>query len=312
MADVVSKRADVKGDVTKVKAKKSKRSVDRTSGMFKTFNLGALYCSAFYYAYQNGPDDGAQDGLKFNKGWFYSMMVSDFAVFGLPALYVVGVLLLSRFMTTRSSLAEPIRKYVQPFYNVAQIVVCGWMVYGLMPQVDIMGLNPFGLNTRRNKDIEFFVFVHYLTKYMDWCDTAMMILKKNYGQVSFLQVFHHATIGMVWGFLLSRGWGSGTAAYGAWINSVTHVIMYSHYFVSSYGINNPFKAYITRFQLSQFASCIAHALLVLGYEKVYPMDYAYLQVSYHVIMLYLFGFQMAWAPVWCTGQQDIDEEKKTK
>merc|ERR1712167_51929 len=90
-------------------------------------------------------------------------------------------------------------------------------------------------------------------------------------------------IGMVWGVLLSRGWGSATAAYGAFINSVTHVLLYGHYFWTSLGYNNPFKAYITKFQLAQFASCIVHAVMVLIFEKVYPLEFCIPAggISYH-------------------------------
>ena len=42
--------------------------------------------------------------------------------------------------------------------------------------------------------------------------TAKAEINRKYEQISFLQVFHHATIGMVWGILLGRGWGSATAA----------------------------------------------------------------------------------------------------
>ena len=57
-------------------------------------------------------------------------------------------------------------------------------------------------------------------------DTLWMILKKKSSvQMSFLHLYHHATIGVAWGFLLSLGHGNGTAQYGAFINSVTHIIM---------------------------------------------------------------------------------------
>jgi len=281
-------------------ARKPGRKVDRSAGPFLTFAICALYGSALFYALQKGPRNDSPGG-HFLKGGIYDVLLSDWAIFGLPACYVIAVMLASRYMQDKPTKSAFLKKYVQPPYNIAQIVLCAWMTWGLLPQVDIMSGNPFGLNYERNASIEFVVFVHYLSKYMDWTDTFIMIGNKSFGQVSFLQVFHHATIGMVWAVLLSRGWGSGTAAYGAFINSVTHVLLYGHYFWTSLGYNNPFKAYLTKFQLTQFASCIVHALLVLVFEKVYPVEFSFLQVAYHIIMLYLFGTQMAWAPMWCTG-----------
>jgi elongation of very long chain fatty acids protein 4 len=292
--------------------RKSKRKVDRSAGFFRTVAICVLYAASLSYGLVYGPRNDSPGG-HFVKGGLYDTLLADWVIFGLPACYVIAVMLACRYMRDKAPKSAFLKSYVQPVYNIAQIVLCTWMTWGLLPQVDILNGNPFGLNYQRNASIEFFVFIHYLSKYMDWTDTFIMIGNKSFGQVSFLQVFHHATIGMVWAVLLSRGWGSGTAAYGAFINSVTHVLLYGHYFWTSLGYNNPFKAYLTKFQLAQFASCILHAVLVLVFEKVYPLEFAYLQVGYHIIMLYLFGKQMAWAPVWCTGHvPDIDGEAVQK
>ena len=58
------------------------------------------------------------------------------------------------------------------------------------------------------------VFVHYLCKYLDFMDTAFIVLRKKEEQLSFLHVFHHGSIGVVWGYLLHIGHGNGTAAWG--------------------------------------------------------------------------------------------------
>merc|ERR1712127_544764 len=123
------------------------------------------------------------------------------------------------------------------------------------------------------------------SKYMDWFDTLWITLKKNRKQMSFLHVYHHATISMVWGFLLFVGVGSGTVRYGAWINSLTHVIMYSHYLWTSFGLKNPFKKLITKWQIGQFYSCLAHAFMVLSLEHSDCQKVAWLEVVYQVLMI---------------------------
>jgi hypothetical protein len=190
-------------------------------------------------------------GLKFHTGkehaWMQQLVSPAFAV-GLPMLYVMCVMIGTRVQAKYGvSHKNFLKKYVQPFYNVVQIIVCAWMVWGLWPKSILT--NPFSLNEMPSKDIEFFVFVHYLTKYLDWCDTTFMILGKSFRQVSFLQVFHHATIGMVWGLVLDAGWGSGTVQWGAFINSVTHVLLYSHYLWTSLGYKNPLKKHLFLFQI---------------------------------------------------------------
>ena len=102
----------------------------------------------------------------------------------------------------------------------------------------------------------------------------------------------------MWGFLLSTGNGNGTAQYGAFINSVTHVIMYTHFLWTSFGLKNPFKNLVTTWQITQFYSCFVHAVLVLfsGWETRLPQKYAWLQFGYHLTMIYLFTFKLHWVP----------------
>ena len=86
---------------------------------------------------------------------------------------------------------------------------------------------------------EWFVFMHYLPKCLDWFDPFWILMKKSQQKLSFLHVFYHTTIGMVWGYLLRAGVGSDTIQYGALAISPTHVIMYSPYVGTSLGLKNP-------------------------------------------------------------------------
>jgi len=296
------------GVTNKEVAGKSKRKnigVDQSDGIVKTTVLVLLFAVPLVYAEESLKDEPT--GMKFHHGWFYETMVSPTVFLGIPVLYLFAVWGLCRFMNTRKP-TDFFKKYLQPLYNIVQIVLCSAMTAGLMPKSI---RNPFSVNTQRDATVEFWVFVHFLSKYLDFADTFFMIARKSYRQISFLQVFHHATISIVWPYLLYRGWGSGTASYGAFINSVTHVIMYSHYLATSFGINNPFKRYITAFQLAQFASCIIHSFIVIAFESNLPVQLAYMQTCYHIIMLYLFGFQMHWAPKWCHGSSTSTNPEET-
>ena len=65
--------------------------------------------------------------------------------------------------------------------------------------------------------------------------------------------------------------------------------MYTHYYVTSYGINNPFKKYITKLQILQFYSCILHSFIVVLYENIVPKKLALFELSYHISMILLFS-----------------------
>lgn len=226
-------------------------------------------------------------------------LIHPSVVFGLPVVWLFAIYTLASYMTTRK--AFEIKRFMK-IYNVAQILVCGYMVWGMMSCIRIP--NFFGIHTSFDEAGEWFVFVHYLSKYMDWFDTLWIILKKNRQQLSFLHVYHHATISMVWGFLLYSGVGNGTIRYGAWINSLTHVIMYSHYLWTSFGLKNPFKRYITLWQISQFYSCLAHAFIVRILESSACWEYAWIQICYQTTMVYLFTLKMSYVPS-CTPDLNV-------
>merc|ERR1719487_2932522 len=195
--------------------------------------------------------------MRFHENAWMNFLVEPSVFVGTSVMYVLAVYFLVNIMMTK----KPV--YVKPFmqvYNVVQIVLCLYMVWGLLPCIGFP--NIFGINSEMDQRGEWFVFVHYLSKYLDWFDTLFIILNKKRSQLSFLHVYHHGTIGPVWALLLHQGIGSGSARYGAWINSLTHVIMYSHYLWTSFGLKNPFKRFITMWQIGQFYSCLLHAFLV--------------------------------------------------
>ena len=227
----------------------------------------------------------------------YEALVSTPMLVVPSTLYVAAAVLGSRMTTPGAKVMEV--KNMMRVYNVVQIVVCAYMTVGLLPVIGWP--NFFGIDSDFSEAGEWFVLVHYLSKFLDWFDTFFIIAKGNAKkQLSFLHVYHHSTIGVVWGVLLASGNGNGTARYGALINSVTHVLMYSHYLWTSYGRKNPFKALLTKWQITQFYSCFLHAVLVLTgafvVETKIDKELAWLQFCYHITMVYLFTFQMAWIP----------------
>jgi len=230
--------------------------------------------------------------MLFHKEPWMNDLVSPAVFVGFPCIWVIGVYALVQTMMNK----KPVNvKALMQIYNVVQIVVCGYMVWGLFPC--LMNFpNIFGVNSSFDKRGEWFVFVHYLSKYLDWFDTLWIILNKKRSQLSFLHVYHHATIVPVWGLLLYCNVGAGTTRYGAWVNSLTHVIMYTHYLWTSLGLKNPFKRYITMWQITQFYSCLVHAFAVLFLETTTVHGYAWIQVVYQTSMVYLFTSKMSYVP----------------
>lgn len=193
-----------------------------------------------------------------------------------------------------SATAEGQKKTLNPVaitYNLAQVILCTYMFYGLWvtPFSFTSPLSTFfRLNTNYTENAEYFIFVHYLSKWLDYFDTFIMALRKKQHQMSFLHLFHHASIPLVWSILLHFNYAYGTVTLGAFANSFVHMVMYSHYLVTCFGFVNPYKKWVTKIQLGQFLILIIHSLVALLFENKIPPHMSFIQLVYQFLMLWMF------------------------
>ena len=115
-----------------------------------------------------------------------------------------------------------------------------------------------------------------------------MVLKKNFHQITFLHIYHHVSIFLIWWFIIlaypfgdceqliffrflrlklqpssppSSHLAFFLAYFGASQNSFVHVVMYSYYFMSLLKIPVPWKQYITYMQMLQFVMNVVQVSL---------------------------------------------------
>lgn len=102
------------------------------------------------------------------------------------------------------------------------------------------------------KDFGFIVGHFYLSKYYEFVDTWIQLLKGN--KPMFLQTFHHAGIVIImWSYIVTKN--TAAAIFVVCINSFIHTIMYTYYTVSACGYRNIprwIKQFVTTSQLFQF------------------------------------------------------------
>lgn len=139
---------------------------------------------------------------------------------------------------------------------------------------------------------EAFVFyVYYISKYLDWIDTFFLVLRKKTSHITFLHLYHHATMPIAtWLFLfLSPG---GVVSLGGFLNSFVHVVMYSYYFLASLGPHmRPYlwwKEYLTLLQLLQFVIGSIHGTQWLFRECHHPIILTYIICLNGLFFLFLF------------------------
>eukprot|EP01129_Flabellula_baltica_P002717 TRINITY_DN12548_c0_g1_i1.p1 TRINITY_DN12548_c0_g1~~TRINITY_DN12548_c0_g1_i1.p1 ORF type:complete len:237 (-),score=36.97 TRINITY_DN12548_c0_g1_i1:18-728(-) len=216
----------------------------------------------------------------------YNDYVSYFTILSLTIGYLAFTYIFKKFMDNRGT---PFSVGKFPIlYNAVQVSFSAYLAVGIFVNL-VKFPNVIGLNHEFTPELEWYVFLHYLSKILDFVDTVIIVAKMDYRRLSFLHLFHHSTILGVWGFLLHYGIGNGTGAFGAMMNSLVHSIMYSHYLLSSLKINNPYKMWITRVQMIQFAICETHAIVCSFLETTPVRKVAIVQVVYQILMLYLFN-----------------------
>lgn len=211
-------------------------------------------------------------------------LIKPMVFLNVPIVYLGLVHLGVKFMKTRKAVGA---KWLKVLYNAFQVLFSLYVLKGLLPLVSLS--DPFGINVV-NKALEPYVFLHYISKFVDFIDTFFIVIGKKDQQLSFLHLSHHATILPLFGFILYIGAGGTTAAFGALINSFVHAVMYFHYLITTLGLKNPLKKYITNLQLLQFMMCELHVVAALLFCKSQLIcDIANIQLIYHIFMLYEFS-----------------------
>ncbi|KAL1211851.1 Elongation of fatty acids protein 3-like [Cardamine amara subsp. amara] len=108
----------------------------------------------------------------------------------------------------------------------------------------------FPVDVKPNGPLFFWAQVFYLSKILEFGDTVLIILGKSIHRLSFLHVYHHATVViMCYLWLRTR---QSMFPVGLITNSTVHVIMYGYYFLCAVGYRPKWKRLVTDCQIVQF------------------------------------------------------------
>jgi len=132
---------------------------------------------------------------------------------------------------------------------------------------------------------------YFFSKVIEFTDTVLMVLRKKDSQITFLHVFHHASMLNIWWFTIilipgGQGWLASS------LNSFVHVIMYSYYLFNLFPSLRPYlwwKKYITQLQLTQFVIILVHTCNTYISGCDFPVWSVFMLAAYMFIMIFLFG-----------------------
>jgi hypothetical protein len=102
----------------------------------------------------------------------YEFFVSKQTMAVMLAVYLVMIVTLRKFMVGRKPFALTVPMKV---YNIAQVALNIYMIWGLCVLSSVTNL--FGINEKYTARLEYFVFVHYMSKFLDYFDTVFIILR---------------------------------------------------------------------------------------------------------------------------------------
>ncbi|XP_077995103.1 very long chain fatty acid elongase 4-like [Glandiceps talaboti] len=227
------------------------------------------------------------------KDWF--LMPTPYVTYGLAALYLFIVWKGPKFMENRKPFE--LRKFMIG-YNAVLVMISTYIfsefLISVWPRpsfswacqsVDYSD-DPIALRLANA------TWLFYLSKIIEFMDTFIFILRKKNTQLSFLHVYHHSTMPMLW-WIGVRWVAGGQTFFSAMINSFIHAVMYSYYLLAAFGPRIQkylwWKKYLTSMQLAQFISIIVHTSLGLYFDCGYPRGYLYALVVYVFSHIVLFG-----------------------
>ncbi|TKY71331.1 Elongation of fatty acids protein 3 [Spatholobus suberectus] len=110
----------------------------------------------------------------------------------------------------------------------------------------------------------FWAYVFYLSKILEFLDTLFIILSRSIRRLSFLHVYHHATVPLMCYLWLQTSQSLFPIA--LLTNASVHVIMYAYYFLSALGVRPSWKRAVTDCQILQFLFSFAISGLMLRYH----------------------------------------------
>ncbi|CAJ0956078.1 unnamed protein product [Ranitomeya imitator] len=131
---------------------------------------------------------------------------------------------------------------------------------------------------------------YYFSKAIEFMDTIFFVLRKKNSQITFLHVYHHATMFNIWWCVMN--WiPCGQSFFGPTLNSFIHVLMYSYYGLSVIPSMHKYlwwKKYLTQAQLIQFLLTISHTLSAVVKPCGFPFGCLIFQSSYMTTLVLLF------------------------
>ncbi|KAL1006392.1 hypothetical protein UPYG_G00071810 [Umbra pygmaea] len=223
------------------------------------------------------------------RGWL--LLDSCLPTLCLTALYLLIVYLGTKYMKNRPAYSL---KGILQVYNLGVTMLSLYMLVELILATWSAGyrLQCQGLYEAGEADVRVakVLWWYYFSKLIEFLDTIFFVLRKKNNQITFLHVYHHASMFNIWWCVMN--WiPCGQSFFGPTLNCFIHVCMYSYYGLSTIPSMHKYlwwKRYLTQAQLVQFILTITHTLSAVVVPCGFPFGCLLFQASYMFTLVIFF------------------------
>lgn len=189
------------------------------------------------------------------KGWWLQPIVPAVGVTAYLLAKPLGVMLCKQLGTTGKSYPFFLFVVLHNFLLLSFSALCWYESWAVVK--DALQTNGvlatycdgvLGKNYMWNAGIGRLAFLFYLSKYYEFVDTMILVVKQK--KVSILQSYHHAgAVLVMWGLCYTQ---ATSVVVFVGLNSAIHTVMYTYYLLCACGLRLPGKSCITTAQIIQF------------------------------------------------------------
>lgn len=126
----------------------------------------------------------------------------------------------------------------------------------------------FPPNTSPSGPLFFWAYIFYLSKILEFGDTLLIILTNSIQRLTFLHVYHHATVLVMCYLWLHTSQSLFPVALIT--NALVHLVMYTYYLLCAMGVRPKWKRLVTNIQIVQFVFSFAISGLMLYHHFTGP------------------------------------------
>ncbi|KAJ8767926.1 hypothetical protein K2173_020866 [Erythroxylum novogranatense] len=180
---------------------------------------------------------------------------SPFFVFSIIFCYLSLTFLLSRIPLPSTS--PRLLRSVKVLHSLLLLSLSGLMALGCCLSVlfyapTLYYIICLPIKTPPNGPLFFWAYVFYMSKIYEFLDTLLIILSNSKRRLTFLHVYHHATVVIMCYLSLHTSQSMFPAVIVT--NASVHVIMYYYYMMCALGSRPSWKKRVTDCQIMQFYS----------------------------------------------------------